>query len=72
MNSCLVTIHHDNRVRLWSLEDGRCFNISSHFLFRCDEEITDVKPINEVESRYLACISKKRISKGIGGVYELA
>lgn len=31
--NCLITLHEDNRIRMWNLEDGRCFNISSTDMF---------------------------------------
>ena len=26
-------MHEDNRIRMWNLDDGRCFNISSTDIF---------------------------------------
>lgn len=67
MDQCLITIHSDNRLRMWDLEDGRCFNISSHFVFPSDEEIISLEIIynSKNENRYFIsrCIQMKRYKK---------
>jgi len=37
--SCILTVHSDNRVRLWDISDGRCINISPHNAFPGASEI---------------------------------
>ncbi|KRX08238.1 WD40-repeat-containing domain [Pseudocohnilembus persalinus] len=48
---CLFTVHLDNRVRLWNIQDGRCFNISSHQMFK--GQINYAIPLKENYSRFI-------------------
>ena len=58
INSCIVTVHRDNRIRMWNLEDGRCFNISQHNVFKTDVEIKQIQILEMMNSdaRLLFCI----------------
>ena len=57
--NCLITVHRDNRIRLWNLEDGRCFSVSQHGVFKSDLEITQIQVLEMLnsDSRLLFCIS---------------
>jgi len=33
VKSALLTVHEDNRIRIWDVKDGRCVNISEPNIF---------------------------------------
>lgn len=47
---------------MWDINDGRCFNISSHNIFNCDVKITQIEMKrhvnNEESTRLLFCLGK--------------
>lgn len=55
-NNCLVTVHTDNRLRIWDLNDGRCISISSHDLFINESEIKEIRPLFSEMKRFLICL----------------
>lgn len=55
----MITIHKDNRIRMWNLDDGRCFQISAHNPFKNSElEITQIELLEMIDSdcRLLFCL----------------
>lgn len=56
--TCLVTVHRDNRIRIWNLEDGRCFSVSQHGIFKTEAEIIQIQILEMLnsDSRLLFCI----------------
>ncbi|KAL4468274.1 hypothetical protein ABPG72_015810 [Tetrahymena utriculariae] len=50
---CILSIHQDNRVRIWDLRDGRCINISSHATFK-SSNISICVPITPNSNRFFA------------------
>jgi Fe-S-cluster containining protein len=58
-------VHLDNRVRLWDINDGRCFNISSHNIFG-GNEMTGILPLKPNLCRIFIFYGKnKKIYKKI-------
>ena len=57
--NCIITVHLDNRLRMWNIQDGKCFNLSSYNIFEDSGEIIEIFPLNENSgNRFIACLSK--------------
>lgn len=48
---------------MWNLDDGRCFQISQHNVFKSDIEITQIQVLEMMnsDSRLLFCIGDREL-----------
>lgn len=53
-----MTVHTDNRIRVWDTNDGRCVSISPHDIFVNEQEIKDIRPLFDNMRRFVACLGE--------------
>ncbi|CAD8043036.1 unnamed protein product [Paramecium primaurelia] len=56
--NCVIAIHQDKRIRIFSMLDGKQILISDHDQFPYSKQITQIYPVGDRTSRYITCFGE--------------